>query len=100
MEKRKEIESRGEFLTAEEAREYCKLHGLDIEDGSLFKIAGALRDARRDQEKITRRACAEQMAKLGEEPGSYISTLSHFSKGIDPDEAYAACINVNTFEKR
>ncbi len=57
----KELDSIGEFKTDAEAQEYCRLHGLDIHTtiGNLFRIAGALMDARKDKDKITRQACAE-----------------------------------------
>ncbi len=48
----KELTSMGEFKTFGEAREYCKLHGLsDSHTGNnAFQIAGALMDARKDQD--------------------------------------------------
>ncbi len=49
------LTSIGEFKTEDEAQEYCRLHGLDIHTtrGNLYRIAGALMDARKDeQEKI------------------------------------------------
>lgn len=50
----KELTSMGEFKTAGEAMEYCRLHGAEISavDGNLFQIAGAIMSARNDQDKI------------------------------------------------
>ncbi|MCK5612936.1 hypothetical protein KAR91_64275 [Candidatus Pacearchaeota archaeon] len=61
----KELKSMGEFITPSEANEYCRLHGIEGFDrkANLFTIAGALRDARKDQDKITRNACAEENIK-------------------------------------
>jgi hypothetical protein len=62
----KELTAMGEFKTFGEAREYCKLHGLDESHygNNAFQIAGALMDARKDQEKIIRYACADSVSEL------------------------------------
>lgn len=59
----KELTAMGEFKTFGEAKEYCRLHGLDASHigNNAFQIAGALMDARKDQDKITRHACAENV---------------------------------------
>ncbi len=90
----KELNSIGEFKTDSEAQEYCRLHGLDIHTtrGNLYRIAGALMDARKDQDKITRNACDESM-------------LACYEDGISPDgypgyvhadEAHQAIMSVKT----
>ncbi len=55
----KELTSIGEFKTDDEAQEYCRFHGLDIHAtrGNVFRIAGALMDARKDQDRMTRIDC-------------------------------------------
>lgn len=49
----KKLSSMGEFKTDAEAKEYCRLHGLDFHTtiGNVFRIAGALKDARKDELK-------------------------------------------------
>jgi hypothetical protein len=63
----KELNSMGEFKTDDEAKEYCRLHGLDIHTtiGNVFRIAGALMDARKWQDRVTRHACAEAALEIG-----------------------------------
>jgi hypothetical protein len=56
----------GEFKTFGEAKLYCRLHGLDDSHvgNNAFQIAGALMDARKDQDKITRHACADAVTEI------------------------------------
>lgn len=62
----KELTSMGEFKTMGEASEYCRLHGIDSTKVQLavFTIAGALMDARKDQDKITRHTCADSVLSV------------------------------------
>jgi len=83
----KELNSMGEFKTDDEAKEYCRLHGLDIHTtiGNVFRIAGALMDARKDQDKVTRHACAEIVLDI--QPNCV---------GKDLNRAHQAIMNVKT----
>jgi hypothetical protein len=50
MKTAEEIEKEGEFITFSEAKGYCLLHGLDLKiSNPVFQIAGALRDARKNE---------------------------------------------------
>ena len=62
----KELNSMGEFKTGVEAKEYCRLHGLDESAtlNNVYLIAGSLMDARKDQDRITRESCLEEIRKL------------------------------------
>jgi hypothetical protein len=53
MKTAEEIEKKGEFITLGEAKEYCRLNGLDCLKPTMpiFQIAGAIRDARKDERK-------------------------------------------------
>ena len=87
-----ELTKIGEFKTVGEAREYCRLHGLDIStvNEQLFQIAGSLMDARKGQDKITRYACAEAVKKMS--PNMFFAG----SSALDKEEAQTVIINTET----
>ncbi len=90
----KELTSVGEYKTAGEAREYCRLHGLDMfsRDANVFQIAGALMDARKDQERIT----TEFSAKIIDTIDDYEIEGCSNTGVIDRDLARIAILNTNT----
>ncbi len=95
----KRLNSIGESKSDEDAYEYCRIHGLDIHTtiGNLFRIAGALMDARKDQDKITRHACAEAIKYIPEYESP--NKLSLHSGLIIKDNAHQAIMNVNAIKK-
>jgi hypothetical protein len=51
MSRQSEIEQQGEFISSDDAQEYCMIHGIDASlcAKNPYQIAGAIRDARRDE---------------------------------------------------
>ncbi len=92
----KELTNMGEFKTADEAKEYCKIHGVEGfgRESNLFMIAGAIMDARKDQDKITRRRILTSLYKVQKDHS--------FDKDgilIPFSEAFQAIMNTKAIER-
>ena len=57
----KEFTTDCQLIFEDQAREYCRLHGVTSIglDQNCINIAGAIMSARKDQDKLTRHSCAE-----------------------------------------